>query len=233
MNHSRAERLREVALALVHYLRPLAKAAIGASCGLKGNGMAFRADVVARFGWPTAGLAEDVEFHLQLLRAGLRVEFVPDAVVYGEMPGSLRRADTQNLRWEAGRLATIRRQALPLLAFGLRHANVAAIDAAIEQLVPPISVPAVVAVAALLGGLAAGAPIVWLSAALLLGALGGYVLTGLLLARVGRRGWLALSFAPLYAAWKCLIYARALASGGERAWVRTARAGAAQQTSRR
>lgn len=230
---SRGERLREVALALVHYLRPLAKSAIGASSGLKGNGMAFRAEVLARFGWPTSGLAEDVEFHLHLLRAGLRVEFVPNAVVYGEMPDSLRRADSQNLRWEAGRLATVRRQALPLLAFGLRRANLAAVDAAIEQLVPPISVPALIAAAALPAGLLAGAPAIWMPAGAFLAVLAGYLLTGLLIARVGLRSWLALGFAPAYAAWKCLIYLRALLSRGDRPWVRTARAAATQQAGRR
>lgn len=224
LDGSRAERLREVALALVHYLRPLAKSAIGASSGLKGNGMAFRAEVLERFGWPTAGLAEDVEFHLHLLRAGLRVEFVPNAVVYGEMPGSLRRAGSQNLRWEAGRLATVRRQALPLLAFGVRHAHLAAVDAAIEQLVPPISVPALIAVAALPAGLLLGVPALWLPAGAFLAILTGYLLAGLVLARVGPRSWLALGYAPAYAAWKCLIYGRALVSRGERPWVRTARA---------
>lgn len=233
VNGSRAESLREVALALVHYLRPLAKSAIGASAGLKGNGMAFRRDVIERFGWPTSGLAEDVEFHLHLLRGGLRVDFVPDAVVYGEMPNSLRGADSQNLRWEAGRLATIRRQALPLLRFGLRHANVAAIDAAVEQLVPPISVPTVLAFLALAGGLLAGTAVIWVPALAYIGALGAYVLTGLLLARVGPRGWLALGFAPLYVVWKCLIYLRALAVRGDRPWVRTARASPSQQIGRR
>ncbi|HZQ37623.1 MAG TPA: glycosyltransferase family 2 protein [Dehalococcoidia bacterium] len=233
LDGSRAERLREVALALVHYLRPLAKSALGASSGLKGNGMAFRAEVLARFGWPTSGLAEDVEFHLHLLRAGVRVEFVPNAVVYGEMPGSLRRADSQNLRWEAGRLATIRRQALPLLAFGVRHANLAAVDAAIEQLVPPISVPALLAVIALPPGLLLGVPAVWLPAAGFLAVLIGYLLAGLLLARVGLRSWLALGYLPAYAAWKCLIYLRALAGRGERSWVRTARIATPPQSGRR
>src|SRR5215208_1945050 len=94
-----SERLREAALALVHFVRPAAKAALRLSCGLKGNGMCFDRSVIERFGWPTSGLAEDVEAHLTLVRAGLRVDFVPEAVVRGEMPDSFRASRTQQERW--------------------------------------------------------------------------------------------------------------------------------------
>lgn len=227
LHGSRAEALREIALALVHYLRPLAKTVIGASCGLKGNGMCFSAGVLRRFGWPTAGLAEDVEFHLQLIAAGIGVTFVPAAVVYGEMPSSLARANTQNLRWEAGRLATLRRQALPLLIHGLRRRNVVALDAAIEQMMPPVSVPALLAAAAFGAGLLLRAPVLWLLAAAFLAVLALYVLAGVILARVAPRRCLALLYAPVYAVWKATLYARALVGRGERHWIRTARSGQA------
>jgi len=221
---SRAELLREASLALVHYLRPAAKSALGVSCGLKGNGMCFDRSVVARFGWPSAGLAEDVEFHLALVAAGIRVTFAPEAVVLAEMPASLRRARSQNLRWEGGRLATVRRLALPLLLHGLGRRDLTAVDAAVEQLVPPISVPAALALCSLAGGLTLRIAEVWVPAAVLLQLLLVHLMAGLTLARVRPRVYAALAFLPLYIPWKAGLYARSLFGRGERRWIRTERA---------
>ncbi len=222
LSGSQAELLRQAALALVHYLRPAAKMALGASCGLKGNGMCFDASVIARFGWPAAGLAEDVEFHLELVTAGIRVVFAPEAVVYGEMPASLSGSDSQNLRWEAGRLAAMRR-ALPLLVRGLRRREVTAIDAAIEQLTPPLSVPVALAFAGFGAGLVVSAPAAWLTAAILLAALAAYVVGGLVIARVPIRVYGALLQAPIYIGWKVVLYLRALFGRRQRRWIRTER----------
>jgi cellulose synthase/poly-beta-1,6-N-acetylglucosamine synthase-like glycosyltransferase len=220
---TRAERMRQAALALVHYLRPAAKTALRASCGLKGNGMCFQAAVLDRFGWATTGLAEDVEFHLQLVAAGIPVTFAPEAVVSAEMPPSLGGSRGQNLRWEAGRVATVRRQALPLLLRGLRERRIAAVDAAIEQLVPPLSVPFAVATLCLVAGLLTHLPLVWVAASALLASLVLYVVAGLLLANVPFRVYLALFQAPVYIAWKASLYMRAVANRGDRRWVRTER----------
>lgn len=220
-----AERLREAALALVHYLRPAGKAALGLSCGLKGNGMCFDRAVIERFGWPVAGLAEDVEMHLLLVAAGVRVQFAPEAVVRAEMPPTLGGARGQNLRWEAGRVAALRRQALPLLRRALVRRDLVALDAALEQLVPPLSVPVLLAGLGLAGGVLLRAPVVAGTAAALLALLALHVLAGLLLARVSGQVYRALAMAPLYVAWKATLYGRALVGRVERRWVRTARVG--------
>jgi cellulose synthase/poly-beta-1,6-N-acetylglucosamine synthase-like glycosyltransferase len=225
VRNSRAESLREAALALVHFLRPAAKTVLRASAGLKGNGMCFHRAVIERFGWPAHGLAEDVEFHLMLVQAGIRVEFAPEAVVRAEMPDSLGGSDSQNMRWEAGRLATIRAQALPLLWRGLRRRDIAALDAAIEQLVPPLSVPVALGVVVLVAGAVLQLTLAWVSAAALLGVIAFYILAGLFLADVPGRVYRALLHAPVYIGWKVLLYARALLGRRERRWVRTERLG--------
>lgn len=224
LDGNRTESLREAALALVHLLRPAAKNAVGASAGLKGNGMCFDRSVIERYGWPSSGLAEDVEFHLQLVAAGYRVQFAPDAVVRAEMPNSLGRARSQNARWEAGRAGTLRRQARPLLLHGLRTGNVAEIDAAFEQFVPPLSAPVAIVVCGVVAGLVLGLPVVWLTAAALGGSIGLYIATGLILARVPLSVYVSLLQAPVYILWKLTIYGGALVGRRERAWVRTQRA---------
>jgi cellulose synthase/poly-beta-1,6-N-acetylglucosamine synthase-like glycosyltransferase len=219
----RSEALREAALTLVHYLRPSAKRALHLSAGLKGNGMAFDRSVIDRFGWPTAGLAEDVEFHLMLVRAGVRVTFAPEAVVRGEMPGTLASSRSQQERWEAGRLATIRTQAVPLIARGLVQHNPVMVDAGVEQLVPPLSVPVGLAIVTFVVGRVAGIRMVWVIAVGAIGFFLVHVVAALLLARAPRRAYGALAQAPFYIVWKVFLYGRSLAGRHERRWVRTER----------
>src|SRR5947209_5415876 len=133
--------LRYSALAALHYLRPLGRARLGLSCGLKGNGMCFAAAVLDRFGWSWFTLAEDVEFHLALVRGGLRVDFAPEARVLADMPVTLAQAVSQNERWERGRLLLARKQVAALLLDGCRRRSALRIDAALEQVIPPLSVP--------------------------------------------------------------------------------------------
>jgi hypothetical protein len=127
------------------------------------------------------------------------------------------------MRWEAGRLATVRRQAVPLLRLGLRTRNAAALDAAVEQLVPPLSVPFAVASAALAAGVLLREPGVWLFSVLLLVLQTVYVVAGLVLARVPVRVYAALLHVPIYVAWKSMLYLRALLGPRRRRWVRTSR----------
>jgi 1,2-diacylglycerol 3-beta-glucosyltransferase len=131
--------LRYAALAAVHYLRPSARMALGGSAGLKGNGMVFAADIPRRFSW-TNDLTEDVEYHMQLILAGERVTFAPEAVVCAEMPTTLRGAQTQNVRWERGRLEQVRRYVPQVMAAALARRSYLLFDAAVEQLIPPFSV---------------------------------------------------------------------------------------------
>ena len=63
---SPAAGVRYAALACRHHLRPLGRRRLGASCGLYGNGMAFRRDLLRRRRW-TGHLVEDAEFQNELL----------------------------------------------------------------------------------------------------------------------------------------------------------------------
>ena len=215
--------LREAAFASIHYLRPLGRARLGLSCGLKGNGMCFDAATLDRVGWQSFGLAEDVELHFALLRAGVRVDFAPEATVRAEMPTTLRDAGSQNLRWEAGRLSAARGDALALLWSGLLRRRPILVDAAIEQLIPPLSVALAAALGlALVAALAGAAPAAGLAIVAAL-AIGAHVVAGLVAVRASPATYLALGIAPVYIAWKVAIYARALVAPAGLAWVRTKR----------
>ncbi len=215
--------LRYAALAAVHFLRPLGRSVFGLSCGLKGNGMCFAAPVLERFAWSWFTLAEDVEFHLALVRAGLRVDFAPETTVLADMPVTLAQAATQNQRWERGRLQLLRSHVPGLLLDGLRLRSWLRIDAAIEQLMPPLSVPVALGGLALVLSIAVEAWPAALVASLGLLAQVVYLAAGLILVRAPLKAYLALSSAPVYMAWKVGVYAHSMINVRATTWIRTAR----------
>jgi 1,2-diacylglycerol 3-beta-glucosyltransferase len=220
--------LRFAALAALHYLRPLGRSALGLSSGLKGNGMCFSAAVMERFAWSWFTLAEDVEFHLALVREGIRVDFAWETSVQADMPVTLAQARSQNARWEQGRLQLLRSQVPQLLLDGVRQRSFLKLDAAIEQLLPPLSVPVALGGLCFVLSLALGSvPAAALSGLSLVAQL-AYLAAGLALVRAPFGAYLALSSAPVYVAWKFGLYAQALFASRASAWIRTARLSADQ-----
>ncbi|MCS6887621.1 MAG: glycosyltransferase family 2 protein [Chloroflexus sp.] len=214
--------IRAVALIVLHYLRPLGRMVIGGSTGLKGNGMVFAADIVRRHRW-TASLTEDIEYHMTLILAGERAMFAPDAVVWAEMPDSLRAAQSQNERWERGRMEMIRRYVPRLLREGLRRRSFLLIDAAIEQLIPPFSVVTGTSVLIALLALLLRDPAALVLAGFILGGQLVYILSGLILARAPWPVYRSLLFTPIFIVWKLWLYVRLLLGLKPRDWIRTAR----------
>jgi 1,2-diacylglycerol 3-beta-glucosyltransferase len=224
---SPAAGLRAAALASRHHLRPLGRTAIGASCGLYGNGMAFTAAVLRGREW-SGHLTEDIELQMELLLDGIRVAYAPDAIVEAEMPTSLEGARSQNERWERGRIELARRYvprlARAALSRGARN-RIAATDAVLDHLVPPLSV-----LAAAVGGVTVGSAAVAAarrtkcgSGFALCGALGVHVLSALVISRAPAVVYRALLHAPVMVLWKVRLWLRMLAGPGEGGWVRTAR----------
>lgn len=221
---STAAALRSVSFALMHYVRPLGKSLWGGSCGLKGNGMAFSAELLKAAGWRSFSVVEDAEQHFRLVDMGYGVEFVPEARVWGEMPTTLRGARGQNLRWEAGRWKVARRWSLPLLWRGLRRRSPALVDAAVEPLVPPLSVVATLGTAVGVWGLALGSGGLIVAGVASLCGLAVHVVGGMVVARAPLSAWRSLLAAPLYLVWKVALYGQALLGVGGEKWVRTPRA---------
>jgi 1,2-diacylglycerol 3-beta-glucosyltransferase len=224
--------LRYAGFAVRHYLRPLGRTALGGSCGLYGNGMAFRSDVLRDRAW-TAHLTEDIELQLELLLAGVPVAFAPDAVVEAEMPATLGGARSQHQRWEQGRLDLARRY-LPALLRSPRvrrpHQRVAQLDAAVDQVTPPFSV---VVAATLATGIAGAAlararpsPAARLASMLPVGIAAAqaiYLFAGLRLVNAPHTVYRSLLRAPVLVAWKVVLWLRALVRPAPSMWVRTAR----------
>jgi cellulose synthase/poly-beta-1,6-N-acetylglucosamine synthase-like glycosyltransferase len=72
-------RLAALAFLGMNVLRPRGRDRLGLSCGIFGNGFALSAATLRAVPYTANSLVEDLEYHLNLIRAGIRVEFVDDA----------------------------------------------------------------------------------------------------------------------------------------------------------
>lgn len=211
-------RAMELSTASFNALRPLGKARLGLSAGINGNGFCLSRDTVHRVPYLAHSIVEDIEYHMLLLQAGIRVDFLDHVWVKAQMPVGGRGARVQRVRWERGRLLTIRRYA-PQLFRAWLSARPLALDGLIDVLMPPVSlvalalVPALVAGDALLRGLAlagvASLALHYAVAARRYASLGGLVLLA--------------GYIPWYVVWKTWVVATSLLTERSLPWIRTDR----------
>lgn len=225
------------AFVIYNHIRPLGRAALKLSDGLRGNGMVFRREVLERFPWQAFSLVEDIEYTNRLALAGHKVMYVPQARLYGQAAATGQQATSQRMRWEGGRWAQARQDVPPLLRHVLAHlkksgkVDFVALDRALDLIIPPLALLVIGLVAALalnavlwalLGGAGLTASLIgWVA---LLVVMGLFVFGGLLVARAPVHAYLALLFAPVYIGWKLGLYARMVVQRRvPQEWVRTQR----------
>lgn len=217
-------RLMHIAFTLFHDVRSLGRERLRLSCGLRGNGMCFTADLLRRVPPSAYSIVEDVEQGIQLGLAGVRIHYAAAATVLGEMPESASASRSQRERWEGGRFALARRHVPALLRAAIGRPDRVPLDLALDLLVPPLS--ALVG-ATLLGtcvalawfmGAGSLALMCWLIAA---AGIAVYVGRGIALSGLGWRALANLAWAPLYMLWKLTLFKPSRAR--EAAWVRTTR----------
>ena len=226
---SPATTFRYAALACRHHLRPLGRRRLGASCGLYGNGMVFARSIAEERPW-SGHLVEDAEFQMELLLDGHHVTYVPDAVVLAEMPTTLDRAESQNRRWERGRIElAVRYVPLLLRRFVTGRDRLAVGDAILDHLTPPISALVVADVATVLVGVG-GALFGSRSLARLtplglfgLSVVGAHAAVGLWSIDAPRSSYRALLSAPRQVLWKFGVWWSVLRPKEPVSWIRTAR----------
>lgn len=216
--------LRTAGFLLESTVRSGGRSRLGLSCGLHGTGMAFRADVLAAQPWDAFSFAEDREFHLRLVAAGHRVQFAPETHVASAMPATADAARSQEERWESGRLALARRHLPALAAAAARRRDPAALDAALEPLLPPQALWAAMNAVALTAAAAAGSRGALQLAGAGCAAQAAFIAGGLAAAGTPPAVWRALAVAgPAFAGRRVGRIAAQAAGGGPDAWVRTTR----------
>ncbi len=191
-------------------MRAQGKDELGLSAGLFGTGMAFRREIVAAQPWHPAALDDGLDYHLQLVDAGVRVRFMPETQVVSHMPASAPASLGQQRRWEAGKLQSIRRWLPRLVRNGIRERDAAKLHAAFDLVVPPQSLLAVLSGGTLLASAGLGSrPLVRL-AAMNVAAQALFVVGGLRVADAPPAVYRHLPAAPLLMLQKLAIYARLL-----------------------
>jgi 1,2-diacylglycerol 3-beta-glucosyltransferase len=226
-----------VALALFHRVRSLGRARLGLSAGLRGNGMCFTARLVSHTPHEATSVVEDLEYGLILGGKGIRVHFVPEAQVFGEMAAGDEAARVQRARWESGRRLLARQWALPLLWGGVRDRCRIQLDLAWDLVLPPLST-----LGAWTGfGLLSSAGLLLLTGrgtiatilfSLALACLLVYVVRGVSASGLGFRALGALAWAPIYLVWR-LVRVLGRRRAAARTWMRTPRESAATNGSAR
>jgi GT2 family glycosyltransferase len=221
-------RLMHVSFTAFHTVRSLARERMELSCGLRGNGMAFSRSLLRAVPHRAFSVVEDIEYGIALGLAGVRVHYVAEAHVLGDMCGSETHSRPQRRRWEDGRSALTRQYAWPLLRAAIRTRDVVLFDLAADLLTPPLGqVVAVAALGALVCGaaLACGRPLhaaPWLWATAIAGIV-AHVGRAVVLSGAGVRAFFDLAWAPFYIVWKLTLPLR-LRGSQTRDWVRTRRA---------
>lgn len=211
-----------VGFSVINHVRPSGRRFFGGTAELKGSGMAFRAPLLLKYGWPAHSLAEDAEFSKHLLLDGIVVEYNPRALVTSEIPATTFQARIQQQRWEGGKWHVQRTYVPVLLRACLKKPSIARIDALLDIIVPPQSL-----LVALIGAcLALSIPVHPLLSALFglcALAVAFCVLSGLALTRAPITIWLALLMVPVLLIWKLPVYTRLIFTKGAQAWQRTPR----------
>ena len=212
-------RLMDFALLEFNWVRPRGRERMGVSVGILGNGFGLRRETLEAVPYLAASLVEDLEYHLELVRAGKRVHFVEGGGVFGEMPVRGKGVKTQRARWEGGRMHILK-IAGPGLFGDVVRGRMTSLEPLLDLLLLPLAfhvmllVVASTAHARLVGAVGlTGLAIVFL-----------HLGVTIVVRRGGLRDVVTLAGAPFYIAWKILLiptlvrHARA-----KQEWVRTDR----------
>ncbi len=216
--------ISQAAVTLKNFIRPLGLQRFGMPCLLTGSGMAFPWSVVSGASLANGSIVEDLHLTVDLLLSGTPPLMCPNAWVLAELPAQGASADSQRKRWEHGHLHVLLTQAPRLIVGAVRQMRLDLLVMALEVLVPPLSLLALLLTAGevlLVGGALLGAS--YLPAALLAG-IGILAISSVIaaLSRYTPNGicWTALLRIPLYVLHKLPLYVSFLFSR-QREWVRT------------
>ena len=215
--------LSEAAFNVFNHLRMAGAVSLSKTCVLRGNGMAFRTELLKKYGWPCHSIVEDIEFTIRLLVDGITVHYNPDAIVRSEMVTSAKSASTQRNRWEGGRFMLVRSMTGPLLNLFRSTGQVHYLYALAELAVPPLSL------LVMLFSLATGGALLmnlepWFFLAISFWVIIlFYVISGQIQRRAPLSTWLYLAAAPLYVLWKIPLYGAMIVQKNISPWIRTSR----------
>jgi cellulose synthase/poly-beta-1,6-N-acetylglucosamine synthase-like glycosyltransferase len=217
----------EFAWVLRNWVRPLGLRNLRGPVQLMGTGMMFPWNAISSVPLASGHLVEDLKLGLDLAEAGKAPYFFPFVRVTSTFPTSAKGTESQRQRWVQGHLGTIGKFVPRLFTVGLMRGDINVLVLALDLLVPPLSLLALLMVVTmvmtssvtLLGG-------PWLPTLIAGGNLLGFILCVVLAwFKFGRQVFPAhelLSFGS-FALKKIGFYGRMLIGGTTSQWIRTDR----------
>jgi cellulose synthase/poly-beta-1,6-N-acetylglucosamine synthase-like glycosyltransferase len=137
-------------------VRPEGLSNLGFPCQLMGTGMAFPWRVIQSASIATGHLVEDLKLGLDLAAIRLAPQFCSQACVDSTFPTSEAGRRTQRQRWEIGSLRILATDAPSFVWRALLDQNVPLLVLALDALVPPLAITAMIMLTlALIAALAA------------------------------------------------------------------------------
>lgn len=213
--------------------RPRGMDLLGLPIPLTGSGMAFPYEQIKRANLATGNIVEDLALGLELAEQGHGPVLCDAARITGALPESDDVAATQRTRWEHGYLATLLSTTPKLVVKGVARGRPGLIAAALDLVVPPLSLLIFAALVLLIAALVIGWWITAYGPAVMMSAsLGAAAVVLLISWAVYARDWLPLGAAlsiPGYLIWKLPIYLKFM-TGREKRWVRTERSSSGSDT---
>ena len=189
--------------------------------------MAYDKAYIDQFGWglalPTAEHGsshptEDWRHGVRVVEHGYKVAFANGAKLYTPLRETLDAATEQGIRWERGRLINMASHGSALFVRGMKELDPLKIVAGLDAIQPPVAVLAGVAVVVALVSVVAPS---WFVAPLLgVIPLASVALYSVAVIAQGRREGIntkTILWAPIYIAWRCVAFVRALMSLGRSA----------------
>lgn len=227
-------RVLEFAMVMKNRVRPLGTQRLGGVCHLMGTGMALPWALMAQARLATGHVAEDMQFGVELAKAGHGPAFLVQARVSSSFVDDPAIARRQKARWEHGHLDTLRQELPALLRDGVRLRSRALAVLALDLCIPPVALYFSVlgALLALTAAMAAAWPAARPAAALVMAGTAAFALAiAIGWWQFGRHLLRAreLLRLPLYALWKLPVYV-GYAVGARSGWVRTQRVVPATET---
>jgi len=212
-------RLMDLSFLAFNVLRPKGRSGWGLSCGILGNGFGLRRQTLEKIPYDASSIVEDLEYHLRLVTAGERVDFIGDATVFGEIPSESGEAKVQRSRWEGGRLRMVREWVPAMVAWVIRG-DWRLTEPLLDLLTFPLAYHVVLLMVAAIALPASLRP--WAAISLLTVAI--YVLRACLLGGHPLKTAAALTAAPFYILWKLTTLSAVFSASRRGAnWIRSGR----------
>ena len=130
--------LMHIALLAFNVLRPRGRDRWNLSVGISGNGFGLTKQTLQQVPYSARSVVEDLEYHLKLVQADIKVQFVDTTTVRADMPTGKKGTDTQRTRWEGGRFRMIR-EYIPYLLSSIFKGQFRLIEPLLELLLLPLA----------------------------------------------------------------------------------------------